>query len=851
MTQIIHARKSGKPVLVELPLHHVFRRPKVYEPIDPTYIVGLDSESFKNCAGQLRTNLVQLDFCNSATSVVLDTTEKDFPIEAVFDALWTTYSTKENRPSDTKQRNKRTRSDGYHRDGRRQYVQPVVLIAHNLEYDLGRLIRYHHQFRRAIQTGNNSVRILIGAYEVEIATLIPTGNAPNFEFFIRKDGFIMRVMGRDTCGYWKMSLEKAVSSLLGEHKEELPHDWFTREWESFSPEEMELLKHYAARDPKLTRELYLETINLLRSISKYAICRNGLIPISASGASAKMAFAQAEPPVTECINKETGEVKEIYEWHRPPAYIMQMGAKSYRGGRILNVIEGFHENVWVRDFISAYGYALTLLPDPATCEYIEIEPCSYQQSDWRGKWGCVCVSGKGLDKYYPALRVHDDKQGGKLQGIYGPFQKVWATIPEIVIGVESGRLEITAIHAGVEIVGSIEHSFLRKFVLQMFHIKQCNQQVPPLYLIAKLLINSLSGKLVEINYSRCDVDDYTAHLPLPDVKGIEQEIPRLMNAYVRGGEEAVARLAGELDMQYVNRGEEDDLPLFVIANKYFQGKPAKAGHYYLPVHASQVSGFTSARLGLAAACMQGINGHTDAVFTIGRQEKGFVEYKRIMEAAGYPEPLGGDLGSFRIEVRNASGYIVQGGLYALLDEYGKVVKVATHGLPSIPVNIPEKATEEEREMLTKEQAYRMVKEIATNGSISYKTKPRPIGLMEAIETDAEPGTFTSHHVTLTNTLDPNLEKDAAGKKHWKTYQQQTHAVASHENEQENCLISERLTPVEKVTWMINTGWSQREVARNVGCIQSTVSRILSGERNGKLLAKHIDRAYTRRLSQVT
>ncbi len=848
---LIHARKSGKPVLVELPSHHVFRRPKIYEPIDPTYLVGLDSESFWNYDGGLRTNLVQLDFCDSATSVILDTTEKDFPIESVFDVLWDKYSTKEICPSETKQRNKRTRSDGHHRDGRRQYVQPVVLIAHSLEYDLGRLIRHHHQFRRAIQTGNNSVRIFIGAYEVEIATLIPTGNAPNFEFFIRKDGFIMRVMGRDTWGYWKMSLEKAVSSLLGEHKETLPHDWFTREWESFSPEEMEQLKRYAARDPKLTRSLYLETINLLRGLSDYAVCRNGLIPISASGAAAKMAFALAEPPVTACINKETGEVKEIYEWHRPPAYIMQMGANSVHGGRILNVVEGFHENVWVRDIISAHGYAMTLLPDAATCKYRDIEPGDYRQEDWRGKWGCLCVSGEGLDKYYPALRVHDDKQGGKLQGIYGPFQKVWATVPEIVIGVESGRLEITAIHDGVEIVGSSEHSFLRKFVLQMFHIKQCNKQGTPLYLIAKLLINSLSGKLIEINYSRCDVDDYTAHLPLPDVKGIEQEIPRLMNAYVRGGEEAVAKLAGKLDLQYVNRGEEDDLPLFVVANKYLQGKPAKAGHYYLPVHASQVSGFTSARLGLAAACMRGINGHTDAIFTIGKQEKGFQEYKRIMKAAGYPEPFEGDLGSFRIEVKRASGYIVQGGLYALRDEYGKVVKVATHGLTSIPVEIPEKATEEEREMLTKEQAYRMVQEYSITGRISYKTKLRPIGLMEAIETDAEPGTFTSHHITLTNTLDPNLEKDAEGKKHWKTYQQQTHTVASHENEQENCLISERLTPMEKVAWMIETGWSQREVARNIGCIQSTVSRILSGKRNGKLLDKQIDRAYTRRLSQVT
>src|SRR5712691_9268613 len=177
MTQLIHARNSVNPVRVELPSHHVFRRPKVYEPINPRYLVGLDTESFsnKNYGGELRTNLVQLDFCDSDTSVVLDTTEKMYPIEAVFDALWNAYAVQEICPSETKQRRKRTRSDGYHRDGRRQYVQPVVLIAHNLEYDLGRLIRNHQQFRRAIQTGNNSVRILIGTYEIEIASLIPTG----------------------------------------------------------------------------------------------------------------------------------------------------------------------------------------------------------------------------------------------------------------------------------------------------------------------------------------------------------------------------------------------------------------------------------------------------------------------------------------------------------------------------------------------------------------------------------------------------------------------------------------------------------------------------------------------------
>src|SRR5260370_11685511 len=118
---------------------------------------------------------------------------------------------------------------------------------------------------------------------------------------------------------------------------------------------------------------------------------------------------------------------------------------------------------------------------------------------------------------------------------------------------------------------------------------------------------------------------------------------------------------------------------------YYSGKPAKAGHYYLPVHASQITGFTSARLGLAAHCTKAVNGHTDSIFTIGEQKEGIQKYIDIMERSGYPEPPEGELGSFRTVVQNASGYLVKGGLYALRDESGEVVKVATHSLQDIPV----------------------------------------------------------------------------------------------------------------------------------------------------------------------
>src|SRR6266851_3252187 len=110
MTQLINARKNGRRVLVELPSHHVFRRPKVYEPIDFSRIVGVDSESFSNrkYSGDLRTNMVQVAYCNSEKDVILDTTKEDHPLGVVFDEIWDAqdellnipkYRVKEDNPS--------------------------------------------------------------------------------------------------------------------------------------------------------------------------------------------------------------------------------------------------------------------------------------------------------------------------------------------------------------------------------------------------------------------------------------------------------------------------------------------------------------------------------------------------------------------------------------------------------------------------------------------------------------------------------------------------------------------------------------------------------------------------------
>jgi hypothetical protein len=86
--------------------------------------------------------------------------------------------------------------------------------------------------------------------------------------------------------------------------------------------------------------------------------------------------------------------------------------------------------------------------------------------------------------------------------------------------------------------------------------------------------------------------------------------------------------------------------------------------YYLPMHGSQITGFVSAKIGLAASCTNAVQGHTDSLFTIGLCSDEMNEYQRLMTRAGYDAPTKG-LGSFDLEVENAHGSLVNGNLYTI------------------------------------------------------------------------------------------------------------------------------------------------------------------------------------------
>ncbi len=236
--------------------------------------------------------------------------------------------------------------------------------------------------------------------------------------------------------------------------------------------------------------------------------------------------------------------------------------------------------------------------------------------------------------------------------------------------------------------------------------------------------------------------------------GSNQMYKHLHEEYIQHGMEGIEKAAEELTRHYPNAKET--LPLQAIIDRYVP-PVGKAGAYYLPLHAAQITGLTSARLGLAAYCTNATSGHTDSLFVIGDQSEGFKKFREIERAAGYESPETG-MGSFKWKVEEGRGVLLKGNLYAIRytdRETGEVIdKCATHGLPDIDTS---KTTE-----------YDMIMHLYEGGYIYYDTKPAPRKLKQASILGKEPGVFSSHLHYAKIELDPNMTI-SGGERIWKPY----------------------------------------------------------------------------------
>lgn len=790
---IIQGYKLGMQIDIALRTTRTFKKPKGGTPLPKNDVFAIDVEA-RNYKGKLTTVLVQVHLFDHTE--VIETKDVEYPITAALDVLFPAYAEHEGKESYTKQREKRARKDGTtRRDGRRKTIHPKMCIFYNMSYDLPRLFGNHPQFMRQVVSSANSVRIQVGEYEVEIVSLFLTGGAPNFEMYIRRDGRIMRIYGRDLFGYWKNGLDATSKSLLGEGKvdldgdeeddEGISHLLSQEEFELLSQKDQDKFKEYSAKDAQLTRDCYLATVDVLMKIDKVVVMPDGTIPVSAPSAAARIALGMGDD-----------------EWERPAQWVMQMGADAYAGARVFNRRPGYQGVVCVLDLNSAYPHAITLLPDPCSTVYRAIPEQEFNVDDWKGKWGVIYISGEGTDPYYPALRLHD-LEHKRLRYVYGKFTNLAVSIPEAVIGVVSGRLRVDHIHTGCWMDGSRETSFMRKFVLTVHEKKELEKskgrKEEALAQGCKLLINAFYGKMAEVQLASSWVDEMALTEEVLCIPDIEKEPAQsaLLRAYSEGsleseghsGSEGLKKLFDTWKAQYPDITEVKHLDEVLDGNK-----PAKAGNFYLPMHAAQITGFVSAQLGLGAFSMNAIQGDTDSLMPAMTAEEAVRHlklYQWYMTESGYDCPMTG-LGAFEVEIDEAVGYFVKSKNYALhyvkeLDEktylkylimnakkkkkgeretvlYQKdgvwcaeLYKAAKHGMPGVDAY----------------QAFNLYRHFLAEGPQEFTTKKRPVTARVAYKRTLAtgkihiPGVFEDHRVIMSAPDDPNQEKTDAGERVWK------------------------------------------------------------------------------------
>ena len=663
-----HLWRHNRPITIDIP-EDGFSKLKSHDALDPNRVLGLDTESFLY-RGKLTTMTVQVE--TYQRSILLET-HNQFPLAALLQILMDQWGEKEEGPSQTKQRPRRPHKNGYYRDGRRQTITPLLLVFYNMEYDLGRLAfsTDENPFWRYLKRGSDTQRFMLtDTLELEMASCQPFGSAPHFEAFVREVSptkipgqprRIIRLIGRDLWGYWKYGLDataKALASYNVTQKIDLGDEkaLFEKDWMDFTEEEKARIITYAQTDAKVTREIYLATVELLKSIDgvgEWMMNAQGVLPPSAPALAAKIMFQFASEDA----------------WERPDPIAEQWSLDAYSGGRCFNLKQGNVQNINVFDITSAYPFAMSILPDPCTAEVEWFSTVKFSLTKFRGQFGVVEISADETNASYPSIRGRLNT--GHIQYYYGHIDHQRTTIPEMMLGIVSGRLTNLTIHGGFIIHGSPEQSFLREYVHKFYTLKEASEKDSPVYLMAKLFINSPYGKLIEIIDAR-NVLLESAELMYIIPKFPKTVEPTITNAYIQGGLDNVDAVVADILDVIPSNG-------VTTLGEIMDGTDVKAGRYFLPTWAAQVTGFISAYMGCAALAAKALQGDTDSIFTDSTNWQ--TAFQGWMNQAGYPAPNHG-LGAWTLEIENASGMLL--GIKQYFLEAGNKIKAAHHAITDIP-----------------------------------------------------------------------------------------------------------------------------------------------------------------------
>lgn len=701
-------------------------------PLSPSHIYGVDTESFHSIElNDLHTAMVQT--ADHKSEYLDEPKLGESPFHYMIDRAFQVHAvemTGKLAPSNT-----RMRREPKKRGAGRPMLPAVLFCFYNLEYDIQRLFLGNSDFFKIAKVNIEGMKILIDGYEIENVHMVLTGSAPHFSWIVRKDNRIMRLYAIDIWGYLKQGLAESAKALGVIDKIDIDKSYFHIPFEELSDEQLNELREYGKRDPKTTREIYLMLLEILSSFSPAVITKKGILPPSAPAAAARIAFSQMDGDYLR----------------QSPKWAVELALSSYSGGLVFSRVRGAVSNILVGDRNSAYPTMMTLLPDPEKITYISrIKP---NIDELIGKIGFCRASFVHHGKFIPFVTTWDGSARSN-HGI-GNYHKQAISIYELAAGYLTGQITDITVHEAVYLSyekDAESSGFLYDFVMKYHKMKNENEKGSPLYLLAKLLMNSLYGKLIEMRSPE------TLILP----KSVSMlRVPESWNYRIAKNDDFRNRFytclvqsgfgLDELLQEFPSFHEDS----FVKLETLVESTELKAGTFFFPFYASLITAGQRAWMSVYTYFTKAFLADTDSAFTPLSLDEFKVSIQKADEITSLIGvgrcQIGNALGDIDIEIQDASGYIAGIKQYALKDKKGKE-KIAHHAITSPDLSDTEHPKDMKNLFFAK-----VIEHLSKGESVTYQEKARPIKIRSALLRGGDYGKFFSSPRTITPKDDPRMK----------------------------------------------------------------------------------------------
>ena len=703
------------------------------KPLDSSLIYGVDTESFHSIQlNRLHTNMVGVSGVEG--DYLHEPALNESPFGYLINPIFEVHSKEMKGDLRASHTEMCKDENGKWKKGRAKI--PVVLIAfYNLEYDFQRLFNEDSHVYDMARINVEGMKCTEDDYEIENVHLVLSGSAPHFTWILRKNNRILKVYALDLWGYMKVGLGKSAKALGIIDKLEVDKEYFHIPLEQLTDEQLNELRVYAKRDPKVTRELYLALLYFLTQFSEDVVTKKGILPPSASAAAARIAFSKMKGKMLQ----------------QPPKMAIQMALDAYNGGMVFCRATGEFENILVGDRNSAYPTMMTLLPDPEQVRYLVVY--KVKPDDLIGKIGFVRASFEIESDYIPFITSHDEEGNSTANHAPGRYQYHTMTIYELMAGYLVGTIKHITIHEALylkyepEAMGT---GIFHDHVKNMHRVKNESEKGSALYLLAKSNMNNLYGKLIEMrNPEALIIPEYVRKLRVPTgVKyklGMDKQYRhRFYNSLLNKG-------IGLEDI--LNEYEPTDWDGWISIEECVTELTLTAGTYFFPFYASLITGGQRAWMSVYTHFTKAILADTDSAFSpltepefISSLEKA----SRITERIGVGKcQIGKELGDIDIELRNGKGFISGIKQYSLVDVDNKDKRKIAHHAILPPQKLEDGQTYED--FFTY-----VISELSKGHSVTYQVKSKPVRIRTALMRGYGFGRFETSQRTITAKADKRL-----------------------------------------------------------------------------------------------